>query len=59
MPMDSTVLANIIKVNMEAIRDTYQNGEKSPDDTYTAFAEAIITHITVSAQVNLTTGKIT
>ncbi len=57
--MSIPVLANLISTQMSAIEQAYKNGEKPPEDAHTALATAIITHITTSAEVNLTTGKIT
>ena len=59
MPMSIPVLANLISTQMSAVEQAYKNGEKPPADAHTALATAIITHLLTSAEVNLSTGKIT
>jgi len=57
MALDPTVLAGLIKTNMAAIEASYKNGEKPADNSYEAFAEAIILHITTNAEVIVSGGS--
>lgn len=56
MPMSATSLKNKMKSNMDAIYNSYLNGEKSNDDALVALAQAIIDEITENAIVNVTKG---
>lgn len=57
MALNAETLANLIKVNINAIEDSFKNGEKSADEAYLAIAQALITHITTDAEVNVTGGS--
>jgi len=57
MALNATVLANLIKANVQAISDFPQPGVSpifSDDRVLLAFASAIVTHITGNALVTVT-----
>ena len=57
MAMNPQDLAQIIKINMTKLQPDYLSGEKSADDAYLAFSEAIVTYITLNAEVVVTGGS--
>ncbi|AKO60921.1 hypothetical protein AXI76_gp020 [Pseudoalteromonas phage H101] len=57
MALNATELSSLIKINMAAIEDSYKQGEKPADDAYLAFAQAIVAHIQMNAEVIVTGGS--
>jgi hemerythrin-like domain-containing protein len=56
MAMNAQTLASSIAAEMEKIYESYQNGDKDPDDAYLALATAIVNHIQTSAVVSTNDG---
>lgn len=57
MALNANTLKSEIKSAVDAVADSYKNGEKSNDDILQAWCEAIITHITTNAEVIITSGS--
>lgn len=57
MALNAATLAGLIQTKVDAIADSYRNGEKDNNDALEAIAEAIIEHITSDGQVIIASGS--
>ncbi len=57
MALNAATLAGLIQTKVDALADSYRNGEKDNNDALEAIAEAIIEHITSDGQVIITSGS--
>lgn len=57
MALSANSLADKMEAQMNAVADSYRNGEKSNRDAIVALATAIIAEITDNAEVRVTGGS--
>lgn len=56
MALNANVLAQLISSNMQAIQESYQNGDKDPSEAHLVLAQAIVDHIKEAAIVSTSDG---
>lgn len=57
MALSASALASLIESKVNAVAESYRNGEKSNADALEAIAEAVVEHITSDAEVIIASGS--